>query len=58
VKTISDVVVRHSLAMDRYIYVEMICEGRPIVHENFAEAHTPRCKTPIFTLFSFGAPQP
>jgi len=39
------------------VRVEMICGGRPLIglHENLAEAHPPRCKTPIFNLFSFVA---
>jgi len=36
----------------------MICGGRPFVREKLAEAHPPHCKTPIFSLFSFVAPQP
>jgi len=30
------------------IRIEMIGGGRPLVRENLAEAHPPRCKTPIF----------
>jgi len=38
--------------------VEMIDGRRPVVGEHLANAHPPRCKTPIFNLFSLVAIQP
>jgi len=54
VKTVSDKVVRHSLA---YIRAKMIGGGRPFLRENLADANPPPSKTPIFNLFSLVAPQ-
>jgi len=56
VKTVSDKVVRHSLA---YLSVrKRLVGGRTLLRENLADTDLPSCKTPIVNLFSIVAPQP
>jgi len=56
VKTVSDKVVKHSLA---YLSVQkMIDGGCPLLRENLADTDPPLCKTLIFNLFLLVMPQP
>jgi len=55
VKTVSDIVIGHSLA---YLSVRKLLVGRPLLRENLANTDPPQCTTPIFNLFALLAPQP
>jgi len=49
IKTVSDEVARHSFA---YLSVYQWLLGTPLLRENLPDTDPPRCKTPIFNLFS------
>jgi len=55
VKTVSDKVVRHSLA---YLFVYELLLERRLLHKNLANTDPLSFKTPIFNLLLLVVPQP
>jgi len=58
VKTVSDKVVRHSLAYLSYLSMRKWFVGRPLLPEILGQSDRIGAKSPIFDLFSPVAPQP